>query len=157
MRWDQRSRLCQVLRLGGYVSFDLPRTVTALGALMLTGIAASHGYVLIVDAPLPAYFAFYAAGVITACLVVAGLLWLAFKPAVAQVSWFVGDLVCLALLGIYFASRAVSLPGLVAVTGRWDFAPGTFTFVLAGAFLVLHMSVLLGINVSYPRRQNWRD
>jgi ABC-type proline/glycine betaine transport system permease subunit len=60
-------------------------------------------------------------------------------------------------IGIYLASRAVSLPGLVAVTGRWDFAPGTFALAFAAAFVGVHLSVLLGINVAYPQRQGWLD
>ena len=57
----------------------------------------------------------------------------------------------------YLASRAVTLPGLVALTGRWDFAPGTFAGALALGFVAVHMSVLLGINVAYPQRQQWSD
>ena len=48
------------------------------------------------------------------------------------------------------------MPGLVAVTGWWDFAPGTFALAFAGAFLALHVSVLLGINVAYPQQQGWQ-
>jgi hypothetical protein len=29
--------------------------------------------------------------------------------------------------------------------------------VFALGFIAVHMSVLLGINVAYPQRQNWRD
>jgi hypothetical protein len=76
---------------------------------------------------------------------------------VPQLSWFVGDLISVLFLGLYLASRAVSLPGLVAVTGRWDFAPGTFALAFAAAFLALHMSVLLRINVAYPQQQGWQD
>ncbi|EUA54741.1 putative membrane protein [Mycobacterium xenopi 4042] len=43
------------------------------------------------------------------------------------------------------------------MTGRWDFAPATFAFAFAGAFVAVHMSVLLGINVAYPQRQGWHD
>ena len=40
------ARLYEWLRLKGYVAFNLPRTVTMLGAALLTGIAAAHVYVL---------------------------------------------------------------------------------------------------------------
>ena len=44
-RW-KRSQVYDWLRLKGYVAFNLPRTVTMLGAALLTGIAAAHVYVL---------------------------------------------------------------------------------------------------------------
>lgn len=153
----KRSWLYRALSLGGYVAFDLPRVVTALGTLLLIGIVATHVYVLTTAAALPVYFVIYSAVLIASCVLVAGGLWFGLKPVVPQRSWFVGDLVCVIFLGIYLASRAVSLPGLIAVTGRWDFAPGTFALAFAGAFIAVHMSVLLSINVAYPQRRNWRD
>jgi ABC-type proline/glycine betaine transport system permease subunit len=49
------------------------------------------------------------------------------------------------------------LPGLTAVTGRWDLAPATIALAFACAFLALHASAVLGINVAYPQRQQWED
>jgi hypothetical protein len=46
---------------------------------------------------------------------------------------------------------------MVAVTGRWDFAPGSLAGACALGFVAVHMSVLLGINVAYPQRQPWFD
>ena len=59
-RW-KRSQLYEWLRLKGYVAFNLPRTVTMLGAALLTGIAAAHVYVLSSQPSLPVYFVVYAA------------------------------------------------------------------------------------------------
>ena len=151
------SRLYDGLRLKGYVAFDLPRTVTALGGLLLMGIVAAHAYVVTIEAALPLYFKVYCAVLIAGCFFAAGAMWFPLNPRVPQLSWFVGDLISVLFLGVYLASRAASLPGLVAVTGRWDFAPGTFALAFAGAFLALHMSVLLRINVAYPQRQGWQD
>jgi hypothetical protein len=151
------SRLYDWLRLKGYVAFDLPRTVTMLGGLLLTGIVAAHVYVVSTERPSPVYFKVYCAILIAGCLLVAGGMWFGLNARVAALSWFFGDLLSLSYLAIYLASRAASLPGLVAVTGRWDFAPGTFALAFAGAFIALHMSVLLGINVAYPQRQHWPD
>ncbi|WP_039889785.1 hypothetical protein [Mycobacterium xenopi] len=153
----RRSRLYRWLRLNGYVAFDLPRTVTGLGSLLLLGIAVSHAYVMATQEALPRYFVVYCAVTIAACVVAAGAMWLALKPRAPQLGWFVGDLVSVVVVVLYFASRAASLPGLTAVTGRWDFAPATFAFAFAGAFVAVHMSVLLGINVAYPQRQGWHD
>jgi hypothetical protein len=155
-RW-KRSRLYELLRLKGYVAFNLPRTVTVLGATLLTGIAAAHVYVLTSRPALPVYFFVYAVILAVCCLLTAACLWLGRNPRVPQLGWFFGDLVSVAFLGVYLASRAVTLPGMVAVTGRWDFAPGTLAGAFALGFVAVHMSVLLGINVAYPQRQPWFD
>jgi hypothetical protein len=153
----KRSRLYEWLRLKGYVAFNLPRTVTVLGATLLTGIAAAHVYVLTSQPALPVYFVVYAAILGVCCLLTAACLWLGRNPRVPQLGWFIGDLVSIVFLGVYLASRAVVLPGLVAMTGRWDFAPGTLAGAFALGFVAVHMSVLLGINVAYPQRQPWFD
>jgi hypothetical protein len=155
-RW-KHSQLYEWLRLKGYVAFNLPRTVTTLGTALLTGIAAAHVYVVTSQRALPIYFFVYSAILGACCLLAAAFLWLGHNPRVPQLGWVFGDLVSIVFLGVYLASRAVTLPGLVAVTGRWDFAPGTFAGAFALAFIAVHMSVLLGINVAYPRRQQWSD
>lgn len=151
------SRLYDWLRLKGYVAFDLPRTVTALGALLLLGVAAAHAYIATTQSGLPMYFEVYCLSLIIGCLVIAGGVWSGFNRFLPQLSWFLGDLLALSFLGLYLVTRMTSLPRLVALTGRWDFAPGTFTMAFAGAFVALHMSVLLRINVAYPNRQGWQD
>jgi hypothetical protein len=155
-RW-KRSRAYEWLRLKGYVAFNLPRTVTVLGAALLMGIAAVHVYVLTSQTALPMYFFVYAATLGACCLLTAGSLWLGRNPRVPQLGWFFGDLVSIVFIGLYLASRMAPVPGLVAVTGRWDFAPGTFAGAFALGFITVHMSVLLGINVAYPQRQQWSD
>jgi hypothetical protein len=155
-RW-KRSQLYELLRLKGYVAFNLPRTVSMLGAVLLIGIAAAHVYVATSRPGLPMYFFVYAAILGTCCLLTAACLWLGRNPRVPQLGWFFGDLVSVVFLGVYLASRAVTLPGLVAVTGRWDFAPGTLAGAFALGFVAVHMSVLLGINVAYPQRRPWFD
>jgi hypothetical protein len=155
-RW-RRSRPYRWLRLNGYVAFDLPRTVTGLGGLLLLGIVGAHAYVLATQQALPLYFVVYCTVLIVGCVLAAGAIWFALMPRAPQLGWFVGDLVSVVVVGLYFASRAASLPGLIAVTGRWDFAPATFALAFAGAFVAVHMSVLLGINVAYPQRQGWHD
>jgi hypothetical protein len=153
----KRSRVYRMLRLGGYVAFDLPRTVTALGGLLLLGIVVAHLYVLTSEPALPVYFVVYAVVLIVGCLLAAAVMWFAVNPRVPQLGWLLGDLVSVVFIGLYLASRAASLPGLVALTGRWDVAPGSFAGAFALGFIAVHMSVLLGINVAYPQRQNWRD
>lgn len=152
-----RSRLFKVLTLGGYVAFDLPRAVTVLGALLLIGIAATHIYVWASQDTLPHYFQVYAAAVVALCLMFAGSLGFGRNPRVAQAGWLFGSLLSVVVLCVDVATRSAALPGLVAVTGRWDFAPATLALAFAGAFIGLHGSVLLGINVAYPRRQHWED
>jgi surface polysaccharide O-acyltransferase-like enzyme len=156
-RQIRRDQLYEWLRLKGYVAFNLPRLVTMLGAAMLIGIAAIHVYVLIGRPALPMSFIVYTAAVVGCCLLTAVALWLARNPRVPQAAWLFGDLLSVAFLCVYLGSRAVTLPGLEAVTGHWDFAPGTLAGALALVFVTVHMSVLLGINVAYPQRQHWSD
>lgn len=151
------SRLYDWLRLRGYVAFDLPRTVTALGGFLLLAIAAAHAYVAMSEPGLPTYFKMYSGLIFAGCLVVAGGMWYRRSPRVPQLSWFAGDLISVLVLGVYLATRFISVKGLLAVTGRWDFAPGTFALAFAGAFIAVHLSVLLRINVAYPDRQGWQD
>jgi len=153
----KRSRIYRMLRLGGYVAFNVPRAVTALGGLLLLGIVVAHLYVLTRETGLPLYFVVYAVLLIAGCLLAAGVMWLAVNPRLPQLGWLMGDLVSVIFLGLYLASRPMSLPGLVALTGRWDVAPGSWAGAFALGFLAVHMSVLLGINVAYPQRQNWHD
>jgi ABC-type dipeptide/oligopeptide/nickel transport system permease component len=153
----RRSRLHQILTLNGYVAFNLPRFVTALGSALLLTVAAVHTYVLATTEPLPAYFVAYAAIVIAGCVCTVVAIGPAFKHALPQHGWRLGGLICVGYIGLYLATRAVGLPALAGLTARWDFAPGTLALACAGGFIALHLSVLLGINVAYPQRQDWRD
>lgn len=147
----------RVLTLNGWVAFNLPRTVTALGGALLTGLVLVHIYVLTTEPGLPRYFAAYVLGLSAACALAAGAMVFALKPIVPQAGWYFGSLVCSAFLCAYLVTRWVQLPGLIGVTARWDFAPGTLGIAFAGAFLAVHTTVLSGINVAHPQRQQWYD
>lgn len=151
-----RSRLFRVLSLGGYVAFDLPRVTTGSGAALLVSIAATHVYLVAAEAT-PWYFVAYVAAVAAVCLLTAGALWFARSHVVAQGSWYAGSGLSVVIVGVDIATRVGRLPGMTALTGRWDVAPATFALAFACAFLALHASVLLGINVAYPHRQRWED
>ncbi|OBB84132.1 oxidoreductase [Mycobacterium sp. 852002-30065_SCH5024008] len=146
-----------VLTLNGWVAFNLPRTVTALGGSLLVGLVAVHAYVWIREPGVPWSFAVYSALLAVCCLTAAAAMMFAFKPRVPQAGWYLGSLVCLAFLAVYLVSRWVSLPGLESLTGQWDLAPGTFALVFAAAFIAVHTTVLSGVNVAYPQRQQWYD
>ncbi|OCB56408.1 oxidoreductase [Mycobacterium malmoense] len=146
-----------LLTLNGWVAFNVPRAVTALGISLLMGLIVVHVYVVLTEPDPPLYFTVYTAVLAIACLIAAGAMVFAAKPLVPQAGWYWGSLVCLAFLGVYLVSRWVSLPGLVAVTARWDFAPGTFAMAFAAAFVAVHTTVLSGINVAYPQRRQWPD
>lgn len=146
-----------VFTLNGWVAFNLPRTVTALGGSLLAGLAAVHAYVVMTEPAMPGYFVVYAALLMICCLVAGAAMTFAPKPHVPQAGWYFGSVVCLAFLAVYLASRWVTLPGLEALTGRWDVVPGTFAVAFAPAFIAVHTTVLSGINVAYPQRQQWYD
>ncbi len=145
------------MTLGGYVAFNLPRTVTLIGTALLGGLIATHAYVVLASPAVPVWFAVYTAAVTVGCLLAAAIMWLDLGSRVPQLGWLLGSLVCLAFLAAYLASRIISLSGLIAVTGRWDFAPGTIALACAGAFVAVHISVLLGINVAFGQRRDWHD
>lgn len=149
-------RLWSALRLGGYVEFNLPRTVTASGVALLLGLVAMHIYVLVTQ-PVPGYFVRYSGLVIAGCAVAAVAMWAGPNPAVPRAGWFLGSLVAALFLASYVISRPITLAGLAPVTGHWGFAPGTFALACAAGFLGIHLSVLLGINVAYPQRRHWHD
>lgn len=146
-----------VFTLNGYVAFNLPRAVTALGALVLTGIVALHAYLLGTRPGVPLYFVVYFAVLTLGCLMAVAVMALSRSQSAAQRGWYLGSAICLAVLAGYLASRFVSLPGLEALTGRWDVAPGSLAIALAAGFIAVHISVLSGINVAYPQRQGWHD
>jgi hypothetical protein len=152
-----RSRLFRLLSLGGYVAFDLPRLVTGLGAALLLGIAATHVYLVLDQDLSPWYFVVYAAAVIAGCALAAGGMGIRRNPHVAQASWYLGSALSVVVLGVDFATRLAAVPGLTTITGRWDLVPASFALALACAFIGLHASVLLGINVAYPQQQRWED
>ncbi|MGD1253211.1 oxidoreductase [Mycobacterium seoulense] len=146
-----------VLTLNGWVAFNMPRAVTALGGSLLAGLVAVHLYLVTTQPGVPAYFAGYVALLTICCLAAAAAMMLARKPRVPEAGWYLGSLVCLTFLAGYLVSRWVTLPGLEALTGRWDLAPGTFALMFAAGFVAVHTTVLSGINVAYPQRQQWYD
>ncbi|WP_102416992.1 oxidoreductase [Mycobacterium sp. 4858] len=146
-----------VFTLNGWVAFNLPRTVTALGVSLLAGLVAVHAYVVMTEPAVPGYFVVYAAVLAICCLAAGAAMTFALKPRVPEAGWYFGSVVCLAFLAVYLASRWGTLPGLEALTGRWDVAPGTFAFAFAAGFIAVHATVLSGVNVAYPQRQQWYD
>ncbi|HTX97883.1 MAG TPA: oxidoreductase [Mycobacterium sp.] len=146
-----------VLTLNGWLAFNLPRTVTALGGLLLTALVAAHIYVFLTEPDLPLYFAVYAIFLALWCLIAAGAMVFGFNPRVPQFGWYLGSSACFVFLAIYLVGRWVTFPGLQVLTGRWDLAPGTFAMTFAAGFIAVHTTVLSGINVAYPQRQQWYD
>lgn len=124
---------------------------------LLLGIAVAHGYLLASPGTLPWYLVVYSVGVIAGCLLIAGSIGFGRDPRVPQAGWLLGSLLSGVILCVDILTRLASVPGLAAVTGRWDFAPATFALAFAGAFIAVHGSVVLGINVAYPQRQHWQD
>lgn len=146
-----------VFTLNGYVAFNVPRVVTGIGASLLMGIVALHVYLLATQPDLPAYFVVYFGALTLGCLVAAAAMALGRNVAAAQRGWYLGSVVCAAFLALYLVSRFAGPSALVALTGRWDVAPGSLALASAVGFLAVHITVLSGINVAYPQRQGWHD
>lgn len=141
-----------------YFSFNLPRTTTAAGLMLVAGVGAVHLYLLVTDQALgggfdsPPYLrAYYAALFGAAVLAGAGMV------TVLKAGWALGSLVAVAAIAMYVASRLWGLPGLSVLEGYWNYALGTFMLVLAAALVGLHFTVVSGLNVAWPQRRNWHD
>ncbi|OBK19699.1 oxidoreductase [Mycobacterium asiaticum] len=147
----------RLLTFDGWLAFDLPRTVTTIGEILLIGLATVHVYFLATEPTLPGYFVGYALALIAGCLIAAVALIATFNDSVPQRGWYLGSAVCIIFLGLYLLSRLIALPGLRSLTGRWDVAPATLAMAMAAAFVAVHTTVLSGVNVAYPRRQGWPD
>ncbi len=106
-----------VFTLNGWVAFNLPRTVTALGGSLLMALVAVHAYVFARAPRVPFYFAVYAGLIALGCLTALAAMVFARKPHVPQAGWYLGSSVCLAFLAVYLVSRWVTLSGLEALTG----------------------------------------
>ncbi len=128
-----------------------------MGELLLFGIAATYVYLLATQEAQPWYLVAYVVLVVAGCLLAGGSIAYGRNPHVAQRGWYVGTLLSLVILGVDVATRLASLPGMTAMTGRWDFAPASFALAFGGAFVAVHGTVLVGINVAYPQRQQWAD
>jgi hypothetical protein len=151
--------LAKLISCYRYISFSLPRTTTTLGVVLLLGIAAIRllwlaGGFIVPD--YPAYLAAYFA-LVAALAFVAAAAMVVPRAGPAMLGWALGSLVSTATIAVYVATRALGLPGLPQLVGRWDFALGTFAMALAGLFLAVHFTVLTGMNVAYPRRRRWHD
>ncbi|MGB3473850.1 MAG: oxidoreductase [Mycobacterium sp.] len=139
------------------IAFNLPRTVTLAADAALLGLAGTHAYMLATAVHRPGYFAVYCVMVIIGCVVAAATTWIDVDDVVPAAGWVAGGLLCAAFLIGYPISRLVSLPGLSALTGRWDLAPGNLALACAAAFLGLYLTVLSGVNVAFGQRRGWYD
>ncbi|WP_052739866.1 hypothetical protein [Mycobacterium sp. UM_Kg27] len=139
------------------IAFNLPRTVTLAADAALLGMASVHAYLLATAIGAPGYFQAYCVALIAGCLVTTGLTWIDINDIVPTVGWWAGGALCTAFVIGYPISRLVSLPGLPALTGRWDLAPGNLALACAGGFLGLYLTVLSGVNVAFGQRTDWYD
>ncbi|OBJ72450.1 hypothetical protein [Mycobacterium sp. 1274756.6] len=144
------------LTLNGWVAFNLPTTVSALGVTLLLAITGIHGYLWWSTPTPPAVFTGYVVLLGAACLIAAVLMF-APRVEITEPAWFLGSAACLSFLAVYLGTRADPVAGLTQLTGRWDVAPGSALMACAALFLVLHATVLSGINVARPQWQNWHD
>jgi hypothetical protein len=157
LRWAGLGKLIAFYR---YFSFNVPRMVTASGLVSLLGVGAIKLYWLtggFLVPEFPAYLAAYFVLLVATAFLASAALVFRSRPALVRIGWALGSLVSAASIAMYVASRTLGLPGLDLLVGRWDYALGTFSMALAGMFLVLHFSVLTGMNVAYPERRRWHD
>jgi hypothetical protein len=157
LRWTGLGKLISFYR---YISFNGPRVTTALGLVLLLGVAAIRLYWLAGGFPLPtypAYLAGYFALLVAAAVLASVAMVAGRRPGLVWLGWMLGSLVSAASLAMYLASRTVGLPGVSQLVGWWDYPVGTFAMALAALFVGVHVTVLTGMNVAYPHRRDWHD
>jgi hypothetical protein len=157
LRWTGLGKLISFYR---YISFNGPRVTTALGVVLLLGVAAIRLYWLAGGFPLPtypAYLAGYFALLVAAAVLASVAMVAGRRPGLVWLGWMLGSLVSAASLAMYLASRTVGLPGVSQLVGWWDYPVGTFAMALAALFAGVHVTVLTGMNVAYPHRRDWHD
>ncbi|MBV8542691.1 MAG: hypothetical protein JO063_02485 [Pseudonocardiales bacterium] len=154
LRWTGMGKLVSFYR---YFAFNGPRLTTALGIVLLLGIAAIRLYWLAGGFPLPAYLVASVGLLLSAALLAAVCMVLGRRPGLVRFGWALGAVVSAVSSATYLASRTVGLPGLPQLVDRWDYALGTFAIALAALFVALHFSVVTGMNVAYPHQRHWHD
>lgn len=154
--WEQ-TRLGRLLTAYKWVALNLPRTTTALGLVLLFGVAAPHAYWLIGGFPNPAYLRAYLALIVAASVFAGGLMLVGPRRRLTRAGWALGSVTALASIAMYLYAHGKGLPGVPRIVGAWDYPLGNFTMVMAAAFVALHATVLVGISVAYPDRRDWYD
>jgi hypothetical protein len=157
VRWTGFPQLISLYR---YIAFNAPRVTTAVGIVVLLGIAAIRLYWLVGGFPVPAYPAYlggYFGLLVAVAVLAAGSMMIGPKPKLVQLGWVLGSVVSVASIAMYVTSRTVGLPGLPQLLHWWDYPLGSFAMVLAALFVALHVSVVTGMNVAYPQRRDWHD
>lgn len=153
MRWTGLTKLVSFCR---YFAFNVPRVVTTLGVLLLLGIAAVRMY-LVGSTPAPAYLRAYFALVIAGSVLGSLAVLTGRRPRLVAAGWWLGSVVSSAAIAVYAVGRTAGLPDEPEMIGRWDCPLGTFALAVEVLYLGLHLSVLTGMNVAYPRARNWHD
>jgi hypothetical protein len=156
-RWTGIPQLISFYR---YIAFNVPRVTTAVGIVVLLGIAAIQLYWLVGGFPVPAYPAYlggYFGLLVTVAVLAAGSMVIGRQPGLIWLGWVLGSVVSVASIAMYVISRTAGLPGLPQLVRWWDYPLGSFAMALAGLFVALHVSVVTGMNVAYPQQRNWHD
>lgn len=148
--------IASLLALTEWFAFAGPRTTTALGVVLLGGVAGPRVY-LLATGTFPGYLDAWFVVLTVALLAAALAMVRARTRVVAALGWAGGSLAASASIGVYVASRTVGLPGLGDLVGRWDRPLGTFAVATAALFLALHAALLLGVVVAVPAHRRWHD
>jgi hypothetical protein len=157
LRWTGSGKLISFYR---YFSFNVPRVTTASGIVLLLGVGAIRLYWLtggFLVSNFPVYLTACVVLLVIAALLASAAMVVGRRPGLVRIGWALGSVVSAASIAMYVVSRILGLPGLPQLVQRWDYALGTFSMALAAMYLMLHFSVLTGMNVAYPERRQWHD
>ncbi|MBA8824941.1 hypothetical protein FHX42_002288 [Saccharopolyspora lacisalsi] len=152
-----RAGVGKLLSFYRYFAINAPRVTTASGIVLLAGVAAIRLHRLVDGVGRPAYLDAYFVLVVLGALAASAGMVAVRAPVLVRVGWGLGSLVSAASLGMYVAGRTAGLPGVPQLVGRWNEPVGTAGMVFAVLFLVLHFSVLTGMNIAVPQRRRWHS
>lgn len=154
LRWTGLGKLISFYR---YFAFNAPKTTTGVGVALLLSTAIIRVFLLVQHVGVPGYLVAWSVLLIAGSLLAAAAMTTGPALRLARPGWALGSAVALLSLADYFAGRAVGLPGLPELVGRWHYPLGNVSVAIALLFLALHFSVRTGMNVAYPESRDWHD
>ncbi len=135
-----------------YIQFNGPGVVRFSGVGLILVIGLIHLYLLPRHYEAAPYLGvlfglLFAGSLLSALGILRGLGW----------GWVLGSVLSAAALVGYFVSRIWGLPGFPGAEVNWASPVGTVSVGLEALFVLLHFSIITGMNVAAPEERDWHD
>ena len=136
-----------------YIYFNQPRLVTFLGVSLILAIGLIHAYALPEHFEAAPYLGISFAGVFVLSVTSAFNI---LRGSYAT-GWLPGLVISGVALVCYLVSRFFGLPGFGEAQGAWATPFGTVAMGCEAMFISLYVSLITGMNVSWPEERGWHD